>query len=1053
MSANESDTKIKINSILRKTTIAIFIIFTIIIAGFLIFRSVKEVITRDSGSVSKNQNSGIKSVNNYYTPTTVWGPSSSTDYIYQNFKVPFTDSCQVYTYENLFAENEFGSTLDVITQTKPNINTVFDDYVNSLNHIGGANPCISEDQIYAVNVTKKCLKDNSTHNKCYDNKGNLISQGASISYPNTCDIIKPCKGRIGSLSLNFKIEEKKINPQTKCVGVSQIRVPPAIYNSTELNLGYYKEDGIIIEDKTLKESDSYYPVTLINQNCNTRSARQKFLITNYKFGPETGGNNTFIPDDTGIYTSVIYKPLNSYLDMEFDNSGGIAEIKLETNGSGYQPGGKYQIIPEKSSESGSGGQVVIGVSGTNNEIGSFIISEIGKDYSRGLSCYIGGNGFSGTSAKVTITSVYQVNPQIVLRKITDNTPEFQDINWLFMPSIDLSKQRFPIQQRCNFVTPISLPKNENSIITAPLQQDTVFLESNFSGDDFPMNSNYCSNPITQYPETTFRNLTQFGKLSPFNFYNYHVETKEGNPPVIPNKNPYKLKENKTPRNFTQGEIFQDGTASILVEDFSKNILQFPSEYFKNTTGSVLSYFPVPDNTVVNKTSNPIYKLSDSGLIREVIVNPDSKLKTNKTIITGTYSGVSVLSATTSDGKPSTGTSASFDIQVNIKYDVTNIDLIPRLEIKEITNQGKNYDVGDILTINASDIGLSGNTNPTLIVTETELEPFIFTSIPMKAISDSKFEIDLKPFESTIEEYPIRDFTVVGTISESSSKLNFQVINDIVLDRGFGMKNGYLMWMMQLDINTGDFINTQYFNNLKTYLDSKKNTPNTLEQSFYQSNLLPDMVWISPDDVQTNQYDGDIPAPVSLTEDETQRIEFNFLQGSEMILNPSPQQLVYGNQVVISNLTLIDEFVALKINTPSEIENYFLRQKTGLNTDVVFLKSLQYENLKYSTVESNLIEEETNIILGKFIPYTSFTPMRREKISESERIRISFENIGRQNKISINNRYQLPTKTEPTLFNDNYTQIIPYGLDGVYTTNIKYNNESSSDNPYNNITQT
>jgi hypothetical protein len=381
---------------------------------------------------------------------------------------------------------------------------------------------------------------------------------------------------------------------------------------------------------------------------------------------------------------------------------------------------------------------------------------------------------------------------------------------------------------------------------------------------------------------------------------------------------------------------------------------------------------------------------------------------------------------------------------------------PKIIVKSINTQGVNYNIGDILTINSSDIGLTGFGNPNLGVTETELEKFIFTSIPMRATTDSKgnnlYQLEEDPFVNTSTDFPIRDFTVLGTLTENTSdstKLDFEVFEDIVLDRGVGMTDGYLMWMLQLDLNTGGVVSTQNFNNLVTYLGENPT------QGYYERSRFPDLIWISPDDVQTNQYSGNIPAPVSLELDQEPVIQFNFLQGSKMVLNPSPQQIVYGGQVVFQNLTLIEEFVALKINTVDEITNYFFTQKTNLDTDITYLKSLQYENLKYSTTNDNDVEEQTNIILGKFIPYTSFTPMRREKISAGEKIRASFENIPKSKlyKINLNRQDQLPTVPEPLLYNDNYTQFIPYGIDNVYNTNIKYKNESGSNNPFNNITQT
>ena len=169
----------KIHSILKKTTIAATVIVACLIVFYFVYQIFKDVATRDSGSVSKQKNSKIKKVDTYYTPTTPWSQSKDFPYVYtvnkQDYSVTGTNSCQVYTYENLEAENEYGSTLDTVAQTKPNLNNVFKDFVNGLNHTGGLFNCISEDQINAVNKNRSCLNDNSTHNKCYDNQGAIIS--------------------------------------------------------------------------------------------------------------------------------------------------------------------------------------------------------------------------------------------------------------------------------------------------------------------------------------------------------------------------------------------------------------------------------------------------------------------------------------------------------------------------------------------------------------------------------------------------------------------------------------------------------------------------------------------------------------------------------------------------------------------------------------------------------------------------------------------------------------------------------------------------------------
>ena len=1028
----------KIHRTVKETSKWTFIVLILVVLGVIIARVIKKVVNQQNKkSVDKK---GIKETDSYYTPVPAWGPTISSPYYFpesNGFPVSGTKNCQIYTYENVYAENEIGSTLDVITNSKPNINTVFEDYVNGLNHTGGLFSCISQDQIYAKNVSRICNSDNSKYTICYDSKGTQFASGTSVSFPVECSSsnLKSCDGRLGSISLNFKIEDNKINQQTRCIGISTIRIPPKLYDNPSLQ--YYREDGILQSDSSLIDKD-YYPVTLISDICNTRDSKQKFLITNYRFGntQREGDNtseteNTFVPDNEGIYTSIIYKPLNAYLDMEFSGSGGLATLELGVSGTGYQ-NIEYDIVLSDPSQEGKNGRVTVVTEGNNGAVQSLIISELGTGYQQGISGYVSGS--TGTSATFVITSVYETNPQFVLRKIKQ---DFEDVKWLFFPSLDLSTTRFPEQQRCNFINPLEedfrrritriIKRREFSLLSSPLDKNTIFTESYFPGDPdtVSLNPGYCSNIRDFYPEITFRNLTSAGRLNPFNEYKYSVLTKEGNPPVQKNKNPFELKRKETITNLSPGNTFTDGTAEILVEDFSTNICQFPSNYFKNTRGSVLSFSP---NTTFdpNDSSGVIYKNSDVGLIDLVIVSKQPSLQGG--FLTGNYQGVSV-----SGGN---GTSATFDVEVNSVFNLSQLSFVPKIKITNVRNQGANYDIGDLLKLDGKAIGLKSD--PELKVEKTELEKFLFISIPM----DSNYLLDPNPLLNFEDKYPNRDFSVIGTIGPNN---NFEIFEDLVVDRGFGMKDGYTMWMIQLDLNSNSIINQTNYNNLINYIKSKKYLNPRYKRTYY-----PGLIGIVPDSVQTNEYSGSIQAPVSLGVSQNQTIEFNFLQNSKMVLNPSPQQFVYGGEIVLGNNTLIEEFVSLNINNQQEIINYFLGQKSGLDTDVVYLKSLQYPQINYSTEDINQVNTNTEIVLGKFIPYSSFTPMVRGNIEDG--FSVKFNNFLIRENFRYKGTYILPKIPGNTLYNNNYTQIIPYGLDEVYNTDIKYGKESGSDNPYNNITQ-
>ena len=192
-----------------------------------------------------------------------------------------------------------------------------------------------------------------------------------------------------------------------------------------------------------------------------------------------------------------------------------------------------------------------------------------------------------------VTSVYEITPSFVLRPFQGE--QFEDIKWLSFPSLNLSSARFPQAQRCNFINQVESFKRRRitriikdrkySLLSTPLQEDTIFVESILSNGR-ELNNKYCTQKLSEYPEITFRNLTPGGELNPFNFYKYDVVTTRGNPPQQENIHGFQVISKPSDREqiFTPGQVFTDGTAKILVENYSKYICQFPLEYFKEYTG-------------------------------------------------------------------------------------------------------------------------------------------------------------------------------------------------------------------------------------------------------------------------------------------------------------------------------------------------------------------------------------------------------------------------------------------------------------------------------------
>ena len=941
---------LKVIRITSKVLLAIICLFVVATIIFRAFKKNKE----NTGSIATNEDdTSIDNINQYYETKDPFSEYIPEEFVYppgsskQN-RIPGTNKCQLYTYENAVSEGVYNSTLNIATDTKPNINSVFLDYVNGLNHISGDFSCITPDQIEVINGFQECLKDDISDslNICYDNTGSIIDKGTSYSYARNCSIKEPCKGILGNISLNFSTNDGFLSQNVSCIGVSTINVPSDFFNSHP-NLSYYRNLGIFKLDPNVIGNS--YPVTLKSSPCNSKNSLQKFLITRYNYGTfqekvaktESIEKTGFFPEDTGIYTSILFRPINSYLDIDIENS--------------------------------------------NSEETKLILVELSD---------------------------------------SDKKDDLKEIKWITFPKLDISSNRYPILQKCNF---IASTENNNlySLISQPIPKDTFFVSSQFNLTSnsggvkyLSVGSGYCSDPITTYPVYTFKNLTPNGSLNPFNFYNYKVLTKESNPPVQNSSGNFIIENRDPPRNFNFDETFRDGDAQINVENYANYIVQFPGEYFTKNTGSVLNIsVSTPENS--NSGDPSIYKESDAGLIDKIVVSKQpvpSDLKSTQ-YNTGEYTGVVPVSQTNSSGGTTSGTSCSFKIEVLSNFDLTTQKEYANI-IVSVENPGINYSEGDILTINSSDIGLANYNNPTLNVSSTFLEIFLFKSIPMN--KEGTLSADF--FTASFTSFPTQDFSILGTFSNTGGFQPLNTQNDFIfegiLSRGFNFSSSSTdpnnnIFLMQLTVKDQNFINFTYQSSLTNFIDS--NTYDT-----YNTGI----VSIVASSVSDNTYNGDTPAPISLLPvNSTQDIQFNFLGNSDMILNSSNPQLIYGGENTSSigtctNSDLINTFINLKISNEKDLENLFsLGKAGGLDTTLTNLKSLQYSDIKYSSSLGTCVPTtNSKIVLGKFIPYSSFTPM-----------------TGTNNP---------PTTVGDVLYNENQFGIIPYGLDLLYQSKI-YSVDSSN----------
>ena len=972
MDGDKKNKKDKPRSVIRKTAIAILVIVCVTVFAILLFRGIEKLESAGKGSVTRNS-SASTNINKYYSAIDPFGPPVNSLYSYSpnsnsSNTIPGTNNCQIYTYENIFSSGEYGSTLDVTSYTKPNINSVFFDYVNGFNHTGGDFQCVSSDQIEAVNISRECLSAaDNVFNTCYTKQGLIVEKGTSYSFPALCSTKPQCEGLLGSISLNYKLDNGKLDRNSMCLGVSSITVPSSIYNDPKYN--YYKELGILEETKI---GLSAYPVKLTSLLCNTKSAVQKFLITSYNYGPHIpkSENNQqdqtevvgFYPVDVGFYKSIIYKPLNAYLDID----------------------------TQKSSSSGT---------------------------------------------------------RFVLRPLTlgTSTPVLDTVKWMLFPSFNPSSGRYPITQRCDFIPNKILSGGKPDLVPTPLQSNQTFIESIFAPvgiatDKQESYKSYCTLPAYLYPIFVFKNLTPNCTLNPSLFYNFKIKYFESQ--SSPNffekvagaldpfagaveavtgldksstKYGFYFKSKSNPPKFNYGDKFLDGNCTIEVINYENLIARFPQEYFSNTEGAVISLNPIigtNSSTIVNSGN---YVESGTGLIETVTITrqPFPKNSSKYIFKNNSYTGITPIKETSSSGGTTLGSGAVFNITVSTSVD-SNTGLDVPVIVGSITSTGKNYAKGDLLTIDSSQIGLSVFTDPVLSVSNTSKQLYVFRAIPMK--TDGILSTEPLIPDVVVDDFPVRDFSFYGTYDFTnglvqvgpiiSSGFNYSATPGTVLNK---------IYLMQLNLDNEGFGTSQSGAELLKNLKNQNQSKDTL-------------MYVTPSSVTDGNYSGETPAPFSLfPPGKMPQFEYNFLSGSKMGLSSCSPQLIYGGEIIGGGTsTLIDIFAKEGITNASGLESFFLSYKSGgLDTNITFLKSLQYKDIKYSTTQGQVnVNGVSEIILGKFIPYSSFKPMEPG-------ITDSASELGLTQGINI-----LPsTDTIDEYYNANQFGFIPYGQDSVYDTSF------------------
>lgn len=465
---------------LKLPLICIIILIIIIVINFTLKGKVSE--TKNKASVPEKTSNATDY--SFYEPVNSWGETKSTTYkVPGGIPIIGSGECKTYRFESL-VENNF---------TRPNTENLFQDLVEGEcrqvpETIIGGSIYNDQDEITARYVTRGCSGGNPNA-VCTTETGVVINSGESITYTEKCVSNIGYDSQIGTFSFNYLLGTNQsgvsgLDASCKCIGISTIKIPQNLQLD---GLDFYETLGIVERSSDISNGSSTFPVTFKNVFCNPNDPAQRLKLTRY-IDPE--GSNTGI---SGIYGKIEFRGLNSYLDIDFGDEGGLDIINF--NGTSYGGTSFYfsnkfstefnnsdtgeitqypvysgQIINNKfvndSVQSSDLAQVLInfndnspGISGfpqTNEDITIFYN---GSNYEENSEYYIvnlydeNGNLLTDPGwIKITSIITLPQKSDLVFRKIENGGEGDEGINWILMPSLNMKKFTLTTETRANYIT-------------------------------------------------------------------------------------------------------------------------------------------------------------------------------------------------------------------------------------------------------------------------------------------------------------------------------------------------------------------------------------------------------------------------------------------------------------------------------------------------------------------------------------------------------------------------------------------------------------------------
>ena len=400
--------------------------------------------------------------------------------------------------------------------------------------------------------------------------------------------------------------------------------------------------------------------------------------------------------------------------------------------------------------------------------------------------------------------------------------------------------------------------------------------------------------------------------------------------------------------------------------------------------------------------------------------------------------------------------------------MSNVPNTPTESVTQVTslsiyNPGSNYKKGNNITIPYETIGGSSpGSSISFSVESVRDEVFIFKAA-YKYISDSGEIIYTYPGTKLSQS----EYTLVSGGFEIQAPYNgydpnvfrpndtgTQGAPTVVISGGSGYKVDEFVYLIQYN-NFTDTPTSNVYSSKPISIIGEIDTSRCIE--------LKITVLTTSGFTYNREAPGNLLASGMLADDFD--LEYNLMDNATNFYNPCPQQIVFGGEINNKGEDLIS-YLSTKIKgklTPRAVQSVFLGDDkkdkgTGmLNTNqdksLMTLKSMQVDTLGYDytsmedigTIQQSKIND-SKVVLKKFIPYYSFAPAyydddQKQKIANEKAVAELDSIIFSANELipplpSLEGSAQIDF---PALkygisnyyYNQNYAQIIPYGVPDVY----------------------